>query len=127
MADWSAHAKAAVLSGVESVLQGETFQLGRVPEWTRAVAKGCLEALRALETPATAGAGGDGEEGGAAAAAAPKRKLVVHTAIARKADEASLTMSSACLWDEQAGDCSTCVRWENPHLYCIVTVYALHV
>ena len=128
---WGAQAKAAVLAGVEAVLQGETFQLGQVPEWTRAVAAGCLEALRALDTPAAGagdGAGDDGADGkvdGGAAPAAPK-KLVVHAAIARKADAASLTMSSACLWDEQAGDCSACVRWENQSMHCVCTVYALH-
>ena len=72
-------------------------------------ARKCLGALRPLER-----------------ADAP-RKLVVHAAIARKADAASLTMSSACLWDAAAGDRSVCARWENPHLHCIVTVYALHL
>ncbi len=55
------------------------------------------------------------------------RKLVVNVALTNKSNATSLTMSSACLWDEAAGDSSTCVRWENPHLYCIVTVYSLAI
>ncbi len=49
-------------------------------------------------------------------------KFVVSVTIVQKAG--GLVQSSTCYWDSST-DCHVTVRWENPHLHCVVVAYAV--
>ena len=49
-------------------------------------------------------------------------KFIVSVTILQKAG--GLMQSSTCYWDSTT-DCHVTVRWENPHLHCVVVAYAI--
>lgn len=108
-AGWAAEARNTCLAVIEesAFLKNETYNSTRAMEWSRELSANCLAALRQLDCASTF-------------------KIIVHTTFLGKSKEASFTSSSACLWDASA-DFTANVRWENPTMTCIVTVYAVRV
>ena len=79
----------------------ETYQPKLVQAWVDTIAQETVTKLKDL---------------------AQNYKFVVSVTILQKAG--GLMQSSTCFWDSTT-DCHVTVRWENPHLHCVVVAYAI--
>lgn len=94
----------AVRDIIEVILGTTFYDHDKVDKWSSTVSEQCLSALSKLKK---------------------SFKYVVTCSIMQKVG-AGLHTASSCYWDSQTdGTCT--VRWENPTMYCIVTVFGLAI
>ncbi|XP_051746893.1 dynein light chain Tctex-type 1 [Ctenopharyngodon idella] len=93
-----------VKESLEGVIGRSSYEHKRVSQWTSSVVEQCLAQLSKLGKPF---------------------KYIV-TCIIMQKNGAGLQSASSCFWDNTT-DGSCTVRWENKHLYCIVSVFGLAI
>ncbi|KTF81972.1 hypothetical protein cypCar_00045612 [Cyprinus carpio] len=93
-----------VKESLEAVIGRNPYEQKRVNQWVSSVVEQCLGQLSKLSKPF---------------------KYIV-TCIIMQKNGAGLQSASSCFWDNTT-DGSCTVRWENKHLYCIVSVFGLAI
>ncbi|CAF0724954.1 unnamed protein product [Adineta steineri] len=89
---------------IERIIGGNSYQHNKVNRWTADIVDHVLTELTKLGKPF---------------------KYIVQAVIMQK-NGAGLHTASSCYWDNTT-DGSCTVRWENKHLYAIVSVFGLSI
>lgn len=93
-----------VKESIEQAIGQSTYAHNKVSQWTSTIIEQCLNQLTKLGKPF---------------------KYIVTCVIMQK-NGAGLHTASSCYWDNST-DGSCTVRWENKHMYCIVSVFGLAI